>query len=109
MLQNNDYYMLRFSLGGPDTLRGFHQNRFRGESFYLSQTELRYTPFLFLTLVGFVDLGVAGDQPFSAGPRYSFGGGLRIGLPPDYRHKVRIEWGEGEDQQNFIVTMFHPF
>ena len=101
-------YLFRFPLGGPDLLRGYRLNRFRGENYYLSQTELRYTPWKFLTVAGFFDFGQANDQ-LSFSPRYSFGGGLRFGLPPDYNKKIRAEVGIGEDQYNIVVSFDHPF
>ncbi len=101
-------YLFRFSLGGPDHLRGFRLNRFRGENYYLSQTELRYTVWKFLTVAGFFDFGTVNTELFLP-PRYSFGGGLRFGLPPDYNKKIRVEFGMGEDQYNIVVSFGHPF
>lgn len=105
---NPSSYLFRFSLGGPDILRGYRLNRFRGENYYLSQTELRYTLWKFLTVVGFFDIGQANDT-LSLSPRYSYGGGLRFGLPPDYNKKIRAEVGIGKDQYNIVVTFGHPF
>ena len=120
-------YLFRFHLGGPDTLRGFRLNRFHGETYYLSQLELRYTPFSFLTLVAFFDAGAAAmkkslaEEGFStmtseqqkvfdiSKVRYSYGGGVRFGLPPDYNKKIRVEFGVGEDQTNFVIAFGHPF
>ena len=101
-------YLFRFALGGPKQLRGYRQNRFRGEKYYLSQTELRYTPWPFLTTAVFFDVGSAGDT-WPLPPRYAFGGGLRFGLPPDYNKKIRVEVGFGQDQYNVIVNFGHPF
>ena len=101
-------YVFRFALGGPHSLRGYRQNRFRGESYYLSQIELRYTPWPFLTIAKFFDAGSAGDS-FPLPPRYSLGGGLRFGLPPDYNKKMRLEVGFGKDQYNIVVSFGHPF
>ena len=101
-------YLFRFALGGPNKLRGYRQNRFRGEKYYLSQTELRYTPWPFLTIAGFFDVGSAGDK-LPLPPRYAFGGGLRFGLPPDYNKKIRLETGFGQDQYNIVVSFGHPF
>ena len=119
-------YLFRFHLGGPDSLRGFRLNRFHGEQYYLSQLELRYTPFSFLSFVVFCDVGAAAMKKsfvnnFSnmnneeqkkfdlSKARYSYGGGVRLGLPPDYNKKIRIEFGKGEDQTNFVVAFGHPF
>ena len=101
-------HLFRFSLGGADRLRGYLLNRFRGENHYLSQAELRYTPFRFVTVTGFFDLGAVYERDFPA-PRYSYGGGLRFGLPPDYNKKIRVEFGRGEDQHNIVVSFGHPF
>lgn len=120
-------YLFRFHLGGPDTLRGFRLNRFHGEQYYLSQLELRYTPFSFLTFVVFGDIGAAAmkkslsekdsstmtdeqQKIFDLSKsRYSYGGGVRFGLPPDYNKKIRVEFGWGEDQTNFVIAFGHPF
>ena len=107
-LLNSAPYLFRFALGGPEKLRGYRQNRFRGDKYYLSQIEMRYTPWPFLTLAGFFDVGSAGDK-LSLPPRYSFGGGLRFGLPPDYNKKIRTEVGFGQDQYNIVVAFGHPF
>lgn len=114
---NPSSHLFRFSLGGSNMLRGYRLNRFRGENYYLSQTELRYTILKFITVAGFFDFGSANDEMFRP-PRYSFGGGLRFGLPPDYNKKIRVEFGIGlgtEEQQynvdqfNIIVSFGHPF
>ncbi len=105
---NSSPHLFRFPLGGPDLLRGYRLNRFRGESYYLSQTELRFTPWKFLSVVGFFDVGSADDKLFSPA-WFSFGGGLRFGLPPDYNKKIRLEAGIGEDQYNIVVAFGHPF
>ncbi len=102
-------YVFRFNLGGPDTLRGFRINRFRGAVYYLYQAELRWSPVSFLTFAGFVDLGVADDKALQFFPHISYGAGIRVGMPHNNDQKIRIEWGFGEDQSNFIVTFFHPF
>ena len=108
-------YLFKYSLGGPDSLRGFRLKRFRGENYYLSQTELRYTIWRFLAVAGFFDMGSVGEKLFSP-PRISAGGGLRIGLPPDYNKKLRVEVGFGLkrdkldiDQFNIVVAFGHPF
>jgi len=105
---NPSSHLFRFSLGGSDLLRGYRLNRFRGENYYLSQTELRYTLLRFLTVAAFFDVGSADDE-MELPPRYSFGGGVRFGLPPDYNKKIRVEFGMGEDQYNIVVSFGHPF
>ena len=120
---NPSSYLFRFSLGGPDLLRGYRLNRFRGEKYYLSQTELRYGLLNFLSLVGFLDIGSAGDE-FLSPPRFAFGVGVRFGLPPDNNKKIRLDLGFSEDNfrcltkkggltclvpTNFIIAFGHSF
>jgi len=107
-LINSPRYLYKFSLGGPHLLRGYRLNRFRGDYYYLSQTELRYTLLKWLMLTSFFDFGSAANE-ISFPPRYSFGGGLRFGLPPDFNKNIRVEFGLGEDQFNFVVAFGHPF
>ena len=104
-------YSTQFGLGGSDFLRGFWLRRFRGERFYLSQVELRVMPLSFLTLTGFFDAAAVSrrGESFFQPPRYSFGGGVLLGLPPKYNKKIRMEYGVGEDQKNFVVSFNHPF
>ena len=106
---NEPSYVFRYSLGGSDLLRGYRLNRFRGNQYYLSQTELRYTIWKFLTFSGFFDFGAIEEKTLSAPYLYSYGGGIHFGLPPDYNKKIRVEFGKGKDQYNFVVAFGYPF
>ena len=108
-LLNPSSHLFRFSLGGPYLLRGYTLNRFRGENYWLSQLELRHTPWKWLTLTGFFDIGSIWDESPLPPPRYGFGGSLRLGLPPDYNKKIRIEIGKGGEKYNFTISFNHPF
>ncbi len=101
-------YGSQLTLGGANVLRGFLLNRFRGDNYYFSQVELRYTPIRWITLSSFFDLGAVFETKFVP-PRYSFGGGFLLGFPPDYSKKIRVELGIGEDQKNFLVAFGYSF
>lgn len=101
-------YLFKYRLGGADYLRGYLDNRFRGSKFYLQQTELRFPlPWIF-SGAAFIGFGDAADRNFTA-PKMAYGGGLRIGLPPDYVSKVRIDFGVGHDEQGIFVDFGHAF
>ncbi len=98
-------YQDRLRLGGTDILRGFEENRFRGRWSYYAQEELRMR--LWRQLFGAIsaDIGEAGDgQP--SGPRSSVQVGIRIGLPPDYGVKLRMDAGFGDDGESSVAMQF---
>lgn len=86
-----------FTLGGTDALRGFLKNRFRGNQLYLQQFELRFPIYKALSGVSFVDVGEATRESFGS-PHFSYGAGLRFGLPPDEVQKIRVDVGKSHDQ-----------
>jgi len=90
-------YMYRYRLGGSDTLRGYLDNRFRGKRYYLQQTELRIPIWKMVSGAGFLSFGDATDGTFQS-PRMSYGAGIRIGLPPDWVSKLRLDVAWGNDE-----------
>ena len=116
-------YSIVYGLGGENpfqnikTLRGYKQNRFRGDKMYFSQTEIRFPIWKqYLDAVVFAEMGEATnyEDPFEGSVVVDYGGGLRIGLPPDYDMKIRADLGTGRDKQkkrnyNFIVSFFQAF
>lgn len=101
-------YMFRYSLGGADRLIGFFENRFRGKFYYLQQTELRF-PIWWIFQGGlFLNLGDVTDSDLHT-PRVSYGAGLRIGLPPDFIEKARIDVGFTADQVGLFIDFGYPF
>ena len=116
-------YSTAYSLGGENpfqnikTLRGYKQNRFRGDKMYFSQTEIRFPIWKqYLDGAVFAELGETTnyEDPFEGSVVVDYGGGLRIGLPPDYDMKIRADFGTGRDKQkkrnyNFIVSFFQAF
>lgn len=97
-----------FTLGGTDRLRGFLKNRFRGKKTYLQQFEVRYPIYGPLGGVTFFDLGEATHDDFR-GPRMSYGGGLRYGLPPDQVEKIRVDIGKSVDQFGIFFDFGQSF
>ena len=99
-------YSFQFKLGGIDKLRGYLQGRFHSGQYYLAQGEFRWPLLSWLESVLFIDLGqVNWFKP----PLFSAGAGVRIGLPPSYDKKIRIEMGWGKDQNNFVVAFAYPY
>ena len=78
----------RYRLGGPNILRGYNVNRFRGDDYYLQQTELWCPLWKLFGGAACVGFGDAGDNQFTNPKlaygvwRMAYGVGLRIGLPP---------------------------
>ncbi len=90
-------YMYRYRLGGSDLLRGYQDNRFRGKRYYLQQTELRIPIWKMISGASFISFGDATDSAFQ-NPRMAYGAGIRIGLPPDWVSKLRLDFAWGHDQ-----------
>jgi len=104
--ENSLPYSFQFKLGGMDYLRGYFQGRFHSDQYYLAQGEFRWPLLAWMEFVLFVDLG---QVRWFKKPLFSSGTGVRIGLPPSYDKKVRVEIGWGEDQYNFVVTFAYPY
>lgn len=104
-------WLNQFRLGGTDRLRGYYYGRFRGSAYYLTQTELRFPIYKFLSGVTFGEFGevtAREKDPFTRA-HVSYGGGLRIGLPPDNVAKIRIDYAIGRDQRGVFVDFGHAF
>lgn len=101
-------YMFQYNLGGADRLIGFHENRFRGKFYYLQQTELRFPIWRIFQGGLFLNVGDISDSELHS-PRVSYGVGLRIGLPPDYVERARIDIGFTADQTGLFIDFGYPF
>ena len=99
-------YVYQFKLGGADFLRGYQQGRWHSHQYYLFQAEIRWPLFPWLQLLTFAD---AGHVLFRQTPNTSVGLGTRIGIPPSYEQRIRIEFGIGRDQKNVIVAFSKPY
>ena len=104
--ENDLPYTFQFKLGGMDYLRGYLQGRFHSGQYYLAQGEFRWPLISWLESVLFLDLG---QVNWLKKPIFSTGAGVRIGLPPSYDKKIRVEMGWGKDQYNFVVTFAYPY
>ncbi len=108
MSLGNPSYMYRYTLGGADQLKGYLDNRFRGKKYYLQQTELRFPIWKLFSGAATLGFGDITDTSFT-NPKLSYGIGLRIGLPPDWVSKVRIDVAWGRDQYGFFVNFGQTF
>jgi hypothetical protein len=104
-------YLNQFRLGGTDRLRGYYYGRFRGSSYYLEQTELRFPIYKLVGGALFGEFGevTAKERDSFTRAHVSYGGGLRIGLPPDNVAKIRIDYAIGRDQRGLFVDFGHAF
>jgi outer membrane protein assembly factor BamA len=101
-------YMYKFRLGGSGTMRGYLENRFRGQKYYAQQTELRFPIWKLFSGAAFLGFGDATDSSFT-NAKMAYGGGIRIGLPPDYVSKVRIDVGFGRDSSGVYADFGQAF
>lgn len=101
-------YMYRYRLGGANDLRGYLVNRFRGEQYYLQQTELRIPIWKFIGGATYVGFGDVADQKFT-NPKLAYGAGIRIGLPPDWVSKIRLDVGFGRDESGIFAEFGQTF
>lgn len=87
-------------LGGADLLRGYLNNRFRGDAFTAATGELRIPIWSFISGAAFTEAGrvflLEGEDD---GPAIGMtsGFGLRFGLPPDGLIKLRFDAGFARD------------
>ena len=126
-------YIMRYSLGGVDSfqkfkgLRGFEHNRFRGDRIYMIQSEWRLPLWKkYISGVLFAEMGEVSEpvkettedqaqrEQWAGHFVTDFGGGLRIGLPPNYDMNMRIDFGLGLDKQgetsyDWTVKFLHAF
>lgn len=101
-------YQYRYSLGGPYELRGFFTNRFRGDSLYVVQGEVRQDLFWIFSGAAFAEAGEVTDNKFDS-PETSFGAGLRMTLPPDHIAKVRLDFAWARDQHSIYFIFGEAF
>ncbi len=101
-------YQYRYTMGGPYYLRGFYNNRFRGESFYVVQGEVRQDLFWIFSGAVFAEVGEVTDGRFERG-ELSAGFGLRMTLPPDHVAKVRMDAAWAKDQYSIYFVFGETF
>lgn len=101
----------RFSMGGSDTLRGYEDDQFRGNSMLKATLEYRFPIIKKVQGVLFTDNGYAWDKrhedEFDLGLiKNSYGVGLRINSPLG---PVKLDYGYGEDGGKFHFSFGGQF
>lgn len=109
-----------YSVGGANTLRGYEEDRFRGENMMLGSMEYRHKLNESLSLVGFVDAGSAYGGSFptvvpgfnvpaddqSLSPHVGVGVGMRVITPLG---PIRLDFGWGEEGNQPHFSFGHVF
>lgn len=101
----------RFAMGGSDTLRGYEDDQFRGNSMLKATLEYRFPIVKKVQGVLFTDNGYAWDKrhedEFDMGLlKNSYGVGLRINSPLG---PVKLDYGYGEDGGKFHFSFGGQF
>lgn len=101
----------RFSMGGSDTLRGYEDDQFRGNSMLKATLEYRFPIIKKVQGVLFTDNGYAWDKrhedEFDLGLiKNSVGAGLRINSPLG---PVKLDYGWGDDGGMFHFSLGGQF
>lgn len=101
----------RFAMGGSDTLRGYEDNQFRGNSMLKATLEYRFPIVKKVQGVLFTDNGYAWDHRFQDKfdlglIKNSFGVGLRINSPLG---PVKLDYGYGDDGGKFHFSFGGQF
>ncbi|HIU63756.1 MAG TPA: outer membrane protein assembly factor [Candidatus Avacidaminococcus intestinavium] len=103
----------RFAVGGSDTLRGYKDDQFKGNSMLRGTLEYRVPLIKKVQGVLFTDVGYAWDKKrekednFDLGlMKYSYGVGLRINSPLG---PLRLDYGIGDDGGRFHFSFGGQF
>lgn len=109
-----------YSVGGAYTLRGYREDRFRGDNMAVLSTEYRWPMTKNITAVGFVDIGDAWGGTFATGtpgfnipsehdsfePSIGYGIGARLGTPFG---RLRLDLGRGSEGSEVHLSFGHTF
>lgn len=97
-----------YFLGGGSWLRGYRSLRYRGKRQHIGIVEPRVQVWRMISVVGFSEVGVLGGS-IQKEAMYSHGVGVRVGLPPNYVEKVRLDVGFGTDGVNLSLEFGESF
>ena len=101
-------YLYRYRLGGLHLLRGYKDNRFRGSEYFVFQEELRWILKKWLSINISADLGGIRDEAYHQ-LKSTAELGLRLGLPPGWGQKMRVDFGFGADQSSYQIQFGEVF
>ncbi len=101
-------FAYRYRFGGAGKMRGYLENRFRGNRYYLQQTELRVPVWRMIGGALSLGFGDISDRDFTS-PKMCYGLGLRIGIPPDWISQIRIDVGFARDQSGVFAEFGQTF
>ncbi len=101
----------RFAVGGADTLRGYKDDQFRGNSMLRGTVEYRFPIRKKVQGVVFYDIGYAWDKrdqdAFDLGLMESgYGIGVRINSPLG---PIKLDWGKGKQRSRFHFSFGGQF
>jgi outer membrane protein insertion porin family len=85
----------RYTLGGMNSLRGYHSRTFEGSNILLGNFELRVPIQKNFEIVGFYDVGNAGNDMDWGEVHDNYGLGLRVKTPMGL---IRLDYATGADE-----------
>ena len=102
------------SLGGANSMRGYYDGRYRDKNQAILQAEYRVPVYRRLGAVAFGGIGnVSSNCDFLSisALKYSYGGGLRIGLTKSEKLNLRLDYGvsRGARSQGFYFQLGEAF
>jgi outer membrane protein insertion porin family len=97
----------RYSLGGENTLRGYNSRTFEGSRMILGNAELRVPIQSIFSVVGFFDIGNAGnDISYFSDLKTDYGFGVRVNTPMG---NLRLDYAMGGDENRFYFGFGEMF
>lgn len=101
-----------FFVGNDKRARGYANRRFKANSLFVMQSELRFPIWKRLEGVAFIASSVLADQPsqlYENDARLSGGGGVRFVINKQDRVRLRLDYAFSEEGSNSYFTVNHAF